>query len=142
MNKPQNQWCKHCLTKNACDQYEQRPPECRDFFCHFMTDLALGENWKPSKSKLLLVLNQQGDRLTAFVDPMRPDAWLKEVYYSQLKAWSISAVDQRCQVIVDVGGSKFIIFPDRHKANGFSGLMKNSGALMIKIRQCINWGSI
>ncbi len=117
-NKPKFQWCVHCSTKKSCDDYENRPDECREFLCHYLTDTTLDDKWKPNKSKIILVMNQERDRLTVFVDPKRPDAWTKEPYLSKLKTWSASAVEHRSQVIVDVGGNMFIVFPDRYKALG------------------------
>ncbi|MEQ8444075.1 MAG: hypothetical protein RIM72_08415 [Alphaproteobacteria bacterium] len=113
LGKPRGHWCVNCSTRRSCDIYEDRPRECADFYCQYILDPALDDRWKPSRSKMMLVFNQAGDRLTVYVDPNRPDAWRKEPFRSRLRDWAQSAAARREQVIVSVGKSKYVVFPDR-----------------------------
>jgi hypothetical protein len=113
LNKPKSVWCQHCSTKQSCDIYEQRPTECGNFYCGYLTQPQLGDEWKPTKSKIVLVAELGCNRIAAYVDPARPDAWRKEPYYSMLKMWAEAAVPHRGQVVVCVGQRYFMIFPDR-----------------------------
>jgi len=56
-----------------------------------------------------------GRQILVHVDPQRPDAWRREPYYSQLKAWARQAVASRSGVIVvvRVGSVAHVVFPDR-----------------------------
>ena len=73
--KPRLQWCPHCDIGKGCKIYETRPESCRLFYCHFLQDARIGEHWKPSKSRMLLIYNATASRLSVNVDPDRPGAW-------------------------------------------------------------------
>lgn len=113
LNKPKNVWCDHCSTRQACDIYKKRPAECRDFYCGYLTQGDLGEEWKPSNSKIVLVAELDGNRVAAHVHPNRPDAWKREPFYSTLKEWATAAVPHRGQVVACVGRRTYVILPDR-----------------------------
>ena len=113
LDKPKGVWCTHCSSRKSCDDYEARPDECRNFYCGYITVEMLDERWKPSKSKIIMVEELGGRRVTAYVDPNRPDAWRKEPFYSTLKGWSQAALAQNRQVMVCVNDRTYIIFPDR-----------------------------
>jgi hypothetical protein len=121
LNKPKDMWCRHCSSKKSCDIYAQRPGECRDFHCGYLTLASIGEEWKPSRSKIILVQDMGGNRVTAHVDPKRPDAWKKEPFYSTLKNWSKAALPHGGQVLVCVGHRTYRIFPDRDEDLGIVG---------------------
>lgn len=111
LSKPPGTWCSRCTTRRACDDHENRPDECRAFFCHYLVDPDIGDEWKPAKSKLLLVLGSDGRRLTIFVDPNRPDAWRREPFYGQIKQWASASIAAGAQVVIDVKGRKTLILP-------------------------------
>ena len=113
LDKPKGVWCPHCSTRRSCDTYETRPEECRTFNCGYLTNPNVGEEWKPTKSKLILVSDMGGNRLTVQVHPSRPDAWRKEPYYSALKNWARKVAPQFGQVIARVGSHTTMILPDR-----------------------------
>jgi Fe-S-cluster containining protein len=113
LDKPAGMWCPHCPTRTACDIYPQRPNGCREFLCGYLTLAKLGEEWKPSKSKIVISSEQGGNRICAVVDPSRPDAWRKEPFYSTLKAWAKAAIPHHGQVVVYISGRATMIFPDR-----------------------------
>jgi hypothetical protein len=113
LNKPQGAWCQHCKPGAGCKIYTERPLECRTFHCGYQTQAELGEEWKPDRSKIVLVVEPEANRITAHVDPQRPDAWTREPFHTQLRQWAAAAAPHRGQVIATVGRRAFMIFPDR-----------------------------
>jgi hypothetical protein len=55
-----------------------------------------------------------GRRITAYVDPNRPDAWKKEPFYSTLKKWAKAAAPRGGQIVVCVDEHMFVLFPERN----------------------------
>lgn len=113
LQKSQSQWCQHCSTKRGCDIHGQHPQECRDFHCGWLTVESLGDDWKPAKSKIIMAAELDGQRMTAIVDPKRPNAWRKSPYYDQLKSWAAAAVDFNGQVVVRINDRYWVILPER-----------------------------
>ncbi|MEM9060215.1 MAG: hypothetical protein AAGD13_07095 [Pseudomonadota bacterium] len=113
LRKPAGKWCDHCSTRTGCDIHGSHPDECRNFHCGWLTVDALGEEWKPSKSRIIMTAELGGQRITAVVDPTRPGAWRKSPYYDQLKAWAHAAVQYNGQVVVRLGERYWVILPDR-----------------------------
>ena len=122
LDKPPGSWCKHCKPGTGCTIYADRPQECRDFSCLYLLNAELGEEWRPSQSKIVLVSEHDGNRIVAHVDPQRPDAWKQEPYYQQLKRWAVRSVAFRGQVIACIGRRMHMIFPDRDVDLGVVGL--------------------
>ena len=112
LNKPQGAWCWHCKPGVGCKIYPERPQECRTFHCGYLTQARLGEEWKPNHSKMIVVA-EDGNRITAHVDAQRPDAWKREPFYSQLKEWAAAAVPYGGQVEVGIGRRTYVILPDK-----------------------------
>ena len=113
LNKPAGQWCEHCSTRRSCDIHGQHPDECRGFHCGWLTVEALGDEWQPAKSKIIMTAELGGQRMTAIVDPKRSDAWRQAPYYDQLKAWATAAVEHNGQIVVRVGERYWVILPER-----------------------------
>ncbi len=113
LDKPGGTWCPHCPSKKSCVIHGEHPQECRDFLCGYLTVEGLGEDWKPAKSKIIMAAELDGQRMTAVVDPARPDAWRRAPYFDQLKAWAEAAVPYNGQVVVRVGERYWVILPDR-----------------------------
>jgi hypothetical protein len=113
LKKPQGVWCHHCTPGRGCMAYSTRPRECSDFVCGYLTNPDLGEEWKPSQSRIMLTFEPESNRIAAYVDPQRPDAWKREPYYSKLKQWARAAVPHRGQVAACAGRRTYIVFPDR-----------------------------
>jgi hypothetical protein len=118
LEKPRLEWCGHCNTSKGCKIYNDRPGRCRDFYCGYITNPTLSEAWKPSKSKLMLTVESNGDRIMVHVDPARPDAWQKEPFYSTMKKWALAPGAQPGQVIVWIGRRIIAILPDQDKDLG------------------------
>jgi hypothetical protein len=122
LGKPAGSWCPNCKPGVGCAVYPERPGECRTFICGYLMNPELGEEWKPSRCKIVLASEQDGNRIVAHVDPQRPDAWRREPYYGLLKKWAARSLPFRGQVIAAVGRRMYMIFPDREVDLGIVGL--------------------
>jgi hypothetical protein len=114
LKKPPGTWCSHCVRGKGCGIYETRPDECRTFHCHWMLEKGLTPDWKPEKTKFVLVTSE-GGHMTAFVDPGFPGAWRNSPYFETLKRWSLQgarALPARI-VMVRIGTRGIVILPDR-----------------------------
>ena len=111
-DKPKSQWCVHCDIGAGCKIYEERPDECRDFNCGYLTDAHIGDHWKPAKSKMVIALSTDGKRLTVFVDPDRHNAWRKEPFYADIKRWARAAAKNQSRVIISQGSNVISVTPD------------------------------
>ncbi len=98
LDKPADEWCRHCIAGRGCSIYLDRPQLCRDFLCRWMLDDGLGDEWDPLKSHMMVY--GQGQQITILADPDRTDLWRHEPYMSQLKNWAASAAPTGGYVIV------------------------------------------
>jgi hypothetical protein len=121
LTKPQGTWCRHCKPGKGCLIYGSRPAECRNFYCGYLTNAALGEEWKPSTCKIVLVVELDGNRIAAHADPHRPNAWRQAPYHSTLREMARLAAPLRGQVVAYVGRNAHMIFPDRDVDLGIVG---------------------
>jgi hypothetical protein len=65
----------------GCMIYEHRPTPCRNFFCQWLLDPTLGDEWHPAKSRIIIYPSTEGPGYAVEVDPQRPDRWLGEPYF-------------------------------------------------------------
>ena len=118
VDKPRNEWCRHCNPKKGCTIYDQRPQTCRTFHCGYLFIPDLSDDWKPAKSKFLITFEEAANRIVINVDPARPGAWMEEPYYSRIKQWSKDAAPARGQVLVWINNHTIAVLPDRDKDLG------------------------
>src|SRR3984957_9612956 len=85
LDKPMNVWCPHCAPGRGCKIYESRPAECRTFSCGWLIDTTIPEDWKPDRSKLVIVPEPETRNTLVHVDAGTPDAWRREPYHSGLR---------------------------------------------------------
>jgi hypothetical protein len=107
-------WCAHCAPGGGgCAIYDSRPAECRDFYCAWMVSPSLGEEWRPSRCKLVLRVESDGKLIAVHVDPNDPMAWRREPYFRTLKQFAIKGADFNQQVIVYIKNRVIAIFPNK-----------------------------
>jgi hypothetical protein len=112
IEKPVNAWCPHCAPGRGCKIYEQRPASCRAFTCRWILDPGMADEWKPDRSKLVVIADENPERVLIHVDPGTPDAWRREPYHSQLRKKAAQALRLGGSVIVIVNGKATLILPD------------------------------
>jgi len=98
LNKPADEWCRHCVAGQGCSIYQYRPMLCRDFVCHWLTREGLGDEWAPQRSHLMVY--GEGQQITVLADPDYPDLWRHPPYMPQFKAWASNAEARGGYVIV------------------------------------------
>jgi hypothetical protein len=107
-------WCTHCAPGgDRCRIYDARPAECRDFHCAWLASPTLGEEWRPSRSKLVLRVESDGRLIAVHVDPSDPTAWRREPYFRTLKQFAVKGADSDQRVIVYIRNRVIAIFPNK-----------------------------
>jgi hypothetical protein len=53
----------------------------------------------------------EGTRIAIHVDPGYPNAWKLDPYYSEIKDWSVSALQHHDQVVVCIGKRAIVVLP-------------------------------
>ena len=101
LGKPGGTWCTHCKPGRGCLIYDTRPDECRDYSCLWLTDPWFGEHWRPSRSKLVLTLSEDGIEIRC--DPGFPDAWRKEPFHGDIARLAQAGEAEDLTVLVIVG---------------------------------------
>jgi len=85
--KPQFTWCRHFKRSVGCGIYEDRPHDCRAFICYWLHVPNLGDEWRPDRAGFVMHIADGGARLNIKVDPINPQAWKAEPFYSTFKTW-------------------------------------------------------
>jgi hypothetical protein len=74
--------------------------------------LEFGPEWQPTKAKMVLAAEGDGNKLTVYVDPSFPTNWRKEPYYSRLKALAHICATHRTQLVVRINDRAIVILPN------------------------------
>jgi hypothetical protein len=121
LNKPMGVLCQHCILGKGCGIHETRNAECRNYHCGWLIDGKLGPEWQPETAHIIITYDMDGRRFNAHADPLYPDAWQTEPYYSQLKNLAAMALPQGGQVAGYVGREMSMFLPDRAVPLGVMG---------------------
>ena len=73
----------------------------------------LDQTWHPLVSKMMVDQEEEGNRISIHVHPDFPLKWREEPYYSQIKKWSVFAVDHQAQVIIYVKDRVTVVLPNK-----------------------------
>ena len=111
LDKPEGQWCVHFAKGLGCQIRPTRPGSCSTFQCLWSVTAAMDESWRPDRCKFFVRQLDTG-WLSIEVDPGTPDAWKREPFYSQIKAWSRRPARPYEVVMVRTNGRLAIVFPD------------------------------
>jgi len=118
LDKPRLKWCLHCAIGTGCRIYENRPTECRDFYCSYLLDPTLEEHWYPARSKMVVTTHSLENKVTIYVDSARPDAWRAEPYHSEIRRWAAEIARRNGQCIVHQGRDLIVVLPAGEKNLG------------------------
>jgi hypothetical protein len=108
--KPVGAWCPHCRPGRGCAVYAERPDECRSFSCLWRASDLLDERWRPSRSKLVLTTSEDGIEVRC--DPGFPNAWRKQPYAGEIRAWAAEGETNDMTVVVIVGQRMILVTPE------------------------------
>ena len=110
LQKPAGRLCAHACA--GCAIYDSRPSTCRSFECLWLMREELGPIWRPDLAGFVLRLGDDGATLWIDEDPLRPNAWKRQPYYDQIKAWSAAVQYRRGLVMAAVAEGVVVIFPE------------------------------
>ena len=113
LGKSAGVWCRHCRPSRGCAIYETRPQECRTFGCLWLANPNFPDELKPERSKLVFVLEAEGNRIIAYCDPGWPLAWKEAANYRMLKSLAMKSAENGRQVVVALREHYTAILPDR-----------------------------
>jgi hypothetical protein len=113
LSTPPLSWCPHCVATSGCAIYADRPTECRQFYCEYLLDTDMGEHWKPSRCKMVVVLEEHVNELVIHTDPARPQAWRREPFLADIGRWARVGAGRGLRVVVWEDDRKIVISPDR-----------------------------
>jgi hypothetical protein len=114
IGKPKGEECPHCDPGVACRIYETRPGECRRYYCEYLLEDGLADYWYPKLSRIVLSFDRSRNRLNAYVETGRAEAWREDPFYADLRRWAAELAPRRGQVVVKIGARAVVILPDRH----------------------------
>lgn len=114
--KPQGRDCVHCDTGRGCGIYARRPGVCAEFYCSYLLSPALGEEWKPRESHLVLGYMAAADVILIYTDPDHPGAWRQEPYLARIRKWA--ATTDTGYVLIWEGGRALALCGDAEFALG------------------------
>jgi hypothetical protein len=92
LSKPPNTKCPHCSPGRGCNIYEQRPAQCRVFFCLWLVNASLDDSFHPAKCHFVIYPVDNGSDGAAVmveVDPHRPDSWFRQPYWDVITQMAI-----------------------------------------------------
>lgn len=109
LSKPAQTWCDHCEIGKGCRIYPTRPDDCRTFYCGWLLDERIPDAWRPRDSKIVVKFEPR--RIVIHVDKDRKDAWRKEPFFSQIRAWARAGQAHEGDVIVWEGRDAIRVGP-------------------------------
>ena len=111
-------WCKHFAPGEGCSIHQLRPRSCRDFSCLWLTESWLGDEWKPSISKFVMMWEYDGQCLSILPDPKTPNAWRADPYHKTFKALAEKHMGEGRIVMVVEPGRRILVMPDQEVVVG------------------------
>lgn len=118
LEKPRLTLCTHCTVGKGCGIYEERPVECAEFYCAWLVNPGLGDEWRPRDAKMMIAFDAVSNRVVVHVDPQRSDAWKKQPHYRQIKNMAVQALRNQGHLLVWQGREAIVVLPDRDVSLG------------------------
>lgn len=107
--KPGNT-CHNVRDEGGCGVWGLHPKACQEFKCLWLKHDDMDGRWRPDHAGFVMRLEGKGT-VCIDVDQDRPDAWRREPYYSQLKAWSEVMPRNEGLVLVYAPEAMYVITP-------------------------------
>lgn len=79
LDKPVNKWCPECTIGKGCNIYNDRPRECQEFICAWLTRADIPLELRPDKCHVMFTGRQGDGTVHVHVDPARPFAHRSEL---------------------------------------------------------------
>ena len=112
INKPAGVWCKFCNPGKGCKIHDNVPDPCRDFFCLWMTDGTMPDEWRPDRARFVLTVYPTNGFVYGQADLGSPGAWRRAPYYDRLRAMAKALLEQRRHLLMFVGDQATLVMPD------------------------------
>jgi hypothetical protein len=113
LDKPAGTLCAHSMPGGGCDIYAERPRACRVFFCAWRCWDEVPEDWRPDRTGFILGGRLMPRRfLSVTTDPLLPESWRAEPYFSRLMAWARQASAARSEVVIFSGRRVMLLRPE------------------------------
>ena len=112
LEKPPGAWCRHCTPGKGCAIHESAPAQCQQFFCLWMTDAKMPDEWRPDRAHFVLSIHPPNGFVFGQVDPGSPGAWRRPPYYDGLRRMARALIEERRHVIMFVGDEATLVMPD------------------------------
>ena len=109
--KPQGTWCPHCKPGRGCSLYGAHPASCQSFQCGWLANLDMPDEVRPDRSKVVLDIDSDGNRVIARCDPGHPMAWQREPIHAQLRRWSALGWERGQMVLAMTNRRLWLIAP-------------------------------
>ncbi len=122
LGKPAGKWCIHAKPGQGCGIYASRPGVCRDYYCEWMLDGRYGPEWKPDTAKFAVSPLTGNINLLIAVDPNFPNAWRREPYHTQIRAWVKTCEAMGKFVMIRTGSRCLALLPDKEVDLGAVGV--------------------
>ena len=110
LEKPKGVDCRFCDTGRGCTIYARRPEPCVDFYCSYLLSPALGDEWKPTTSHMVLGYMAEADVIIIYTDRAYPGLWRQEPYLTRVKKWAVSDIGY--VLIWDADGARALVNGD------------------------------
>lgn len=111
LGKPAGLLCTHS-TDRGCTIYEDRPKACRVFYCAWRCWDRVPEDWRPDRTGFVLGGRlAAGSFLSVTADPVRPEAWRAEPYYSTLLGWAMEGQTVGAPVVIFIENRVIVLKP-------------------------------
>jgi Fe-S-cluster containining protein len=111
VEKPAGKWRWHWAAGAGCSIHPDRPQQCREFFCLWMSDASVADAWKPDCSRIVLSIFPGDGFLYAQVEPSSPQAWRKQPYFDGLRRMAAGLQETNRRVVVFVGENATQVTP-------------------------------
>lgn len=109
--KPQGVWCKHCTPGRGCELYGTHPPSCQAFRCGWLVNADIPDSVRPDRSKVVLDIDSDGNRVIARCDPGYPLAWQRDPMHGQLRRWAAFGWEKGQTVVAMTNRRLWLITP-------------------------------